>query len=124
MSSTCMPNSLISQARLPTREDIANASALAEQQRRSDSQAGTSSLLPGKDSHPLHMYPRSQLQINYEGRVSVVAHATATPIYSDVSTTLDDSGDDLVKINDFTIKQILTRPITNRFHKDCSRIHR
>ena len=49
----------------------------------------------GKDGLPIHLHPRMPLQINYEGRVSVLAHAAAAPIYSDVSTTLDDSGDDL-----------------------------
>ena len=100
MSSACsIPTSLISQSRLPTSGSEMTSTApssMVDQQKnrqRTDKDLGqAASLLAGKD---LHHHPRMQLQINYEGRVSVVAHATAAPIYSDVSTTLDDSGDDL-----------------------------
>lgn len=87
MSSTCIPTSLMGQPRLAPGGDITSMSDQQKARRPDD--------VIGKDGRPLHLHPRMPLQINYEGRVSVLAHATAAPIYSDVSTTLDDSGDDL-----------------------------
>ena len=87
MSSTCITTSLMGQPRLAPGGDITSMSDQQKARRPDD--------VIGKDGRPLHLHPRMPLQINYEGRVSVLAHATAAPIYSDVSTTLDDSGDDL-----------------------------
>ena len=87
MSSTCIPTSMISQPRLPMSEEMTGPGSDQQKSRRSENESSMK-----KDAYSLHHHPR---MINYEGRVSVVAHATAAPIYSDVSTTLDDSGDDL-----------------------------
>lgn len=102
MNSACLPNSLMSQPLLPhtgpipastatppnSSSTIATPSMDPHNTSLSGSEAGNE---PRQYSSPISK-PDNGLRINYEGRVSLLAHA---PIYGggagDVSTTLDDS---------------------------------